>query len=204
MTTEKLSTEEQILVAAKEVFMRKGYAGTRMQEVADAAGINKAMLHYYYRSKEKLFRVILTEAMQIIEPMLVRAISSDKTVLEKLEDLVRGYLAILKDKPYLPLFVMHELSQNQGQFIRERIDTRLHAPAALGFMQQVIEEAEAGKIRSVHPLHLMMNTMSMIIFPFVARPMIETVAGVQGGEVDDMLAEREQHILDFLRRALQP
>ena len=201
---EKISTEEKILLAAKDVFMRKGYAGTRMQEVADAAGINKAMLHYYFRSKEKLFRVILTEATEIIAPMLVRAISSEKSVMDKIEDLVRGYIAILKERPYLPLFVVHELSQNQGAFMRETLQKDTQQPAMLGFIQQVIEEGEAGTIRKVNPLTLVMNTMSMVVFPYVARPMIEVMTDTQGITFDMLMADRAEEIIDFIHRSLQP
>ena len=201
---EKISTEERILRAAKDVFMRKGYAGTRMQEVADAAGINKAMLHYYFRSKEKLFRVILTEATSIIAPMLARAVSSDKNVLDKIEDLVRGYVAILRERPYLPLFVVHELSQNQGAFMRETLQRDTQQPAMLGFIQQVIAEGEAGTIRRVNPLTLVMNTMSMVVFPFVARPMIEVMTDTQGMTFDDLMADRADEVVDFIHRSLQP
>ncbi len=201
-TDKQQNTEEKILEAAKAVFMQKGYTGTRMQEVADKAGINKAMLHYYFRSKEKLFRVILTEAMEVIQPMTIRCISGDKPVLEKLEDLVSNHLEVLLERPHLPMFVMHELSQNQGAFMTENIASGQAPAAMLNFFQQVIEEGERGLIRKVNPIHLLMNTMSMIIFPFIARPIVTTVAGIQGDPFQPILAERKAEIVQFIRASL--
>jgi TetR/AcrR family transcriptional regulator len=203
-TTDKITTEERILAAAKTVFTQKGYAGTRMQEVADTAGINKAMLHYYFRSKEKLFRVILSEALNVLAPVVLRVLKSDKDVLGKLEDMVNNYLQILLDRPHLPLFVMHELSQNQGSFVKEMMKSQNTQPYVMAFFQQVIEEGEQGKIRKVDPIHLMMNTMSMIVFPFISWPMITTAAGMPEEMFQPILEQRKEQIMDFLRAALRP
>ncbi|MEM9527828.1 MAG: TetR/AcrR family transcriptional regulator [Bacteroidota bacterium] len=199
-----LSTEETILAAAEKIFMEKGYTGTRMQEVADAANINKAMLHYYFRSKEKLFRVILTKAMNVIAPIVITCLSSDKDVLGKLEEMVTKHLAVLLERPHLPMFVMHELSQNQGAFITEVIAAKEAQPLMMRFFQQVIEEGEAGKIRKVDPIHLLLNTMSMTVFPFIARPMLATITGLQGDPFRPVLEQRREEILKFLRIALAP
>jgi TetR/AcrR family transcriptional regulator len=201
-TTDKITTEERILAAAKTVFTQKGYAGTRMQEVADTAGINKAMLHYYFRSKEKLFRVILSEALNVLAPVVLRVLKSDKDVLGKLEDMVNNYLQILLDRPHLPLFVMHELSQNQGSFVTEMMKSQNTQPYVMAFFQQVIEEGEQGKIRKVDPIHLMMNTMSMIVFPFISWPMITTATGIPEEMFQPLLEQRKAQIMDFLRAAL--
>ena len=201
-TTDKLTTEERILAAAKTVFTQKGYSGARMQEVADVAGINKAMLHYYFRSKEKLFQVILSEALNVLSPVVLRVLQSDQDVMGKLEDLVSGYIQILLDRPHMPLFVMHELSQNQGKFVTETMKAQQTQPQVMAFFQQVIEEGEAGKIRKVDPIHLMMNTMSMIIFPFISRPMISTATGIPDEMFQPILEQRKEQIMDFLRAAL--
>jgi len=174
------STKATILEAAKDVFVQKGYTGTRMQEIADKAGINKAMLHYYFGSKEKLFRVILTEATSLLAPMVARSLSSDKDVKGKLEDLITNHIAILLERPHLPMFVIHELSQNQGRFMHEMAVKGNFHLLMLGFAQQVVEEGEAGKIRRVNPIHLLINVMSMTVFPFIMPPVIVTVTKMPG------------------------
>jgi AcrR family transcriptional regulator len=198
------STKATILDAAKEVFMQKGYTGTRTQEIADKAGINKAMLHYYYGNKEKLFRVILTEAIQLIAPMIIRSLSSDKDVRGKLEDLVTNHIAILLDRPHLPMFVMHELSQNQGKFITEMVAGEQIQPVMLGFFQQVVEEGEAGIIRKVNPIHLLINVMSMTVFPFVMRPIISSIAQLPVIGYRTVLEERAAQTIEFVHAALRP
>ena len=198
------TTEDKILEAARVVFFEKGYAATRTQEIADRAGINKALLHYYYRSKEKLFRRILTEAMDEMIPSLTASLVGEKDVLGKLEDLVHNHLEVLLERPYLPMFVMHELGQNQGQFMREQAQKRQAAPALLAFVQQIAEETASGKIRPVHPLHLMLNAMSMVIFPFMARPMVGALADLPKDTFENLMEGRKEAIVSFLRHALKP
>jgi AcrR family transcriptional regulator len=198
------STKDTILDAAKEVFMQKGYSGTRTQEIADKAGINKAMLHYYFGNKEKLFQVILTEATQLIAPMVVRSLSSDKDINGKLEDLVTNHVAILLDRPHLPMFVMHELSQNQGAFLTEMVDRHKVEPVMLAFFQQVQEAGESGKIRKVDPVHLLVNVISMTVFPFIMRPMVTRIAEIPKSGYRSVLEQRVSEIIEFVQAALRP
>ncbi|OAV44051.1 TetR/AcrR family transcriptional regulator [Lewinella sp. 4G2] len=197
-------TEEKILQAAEKIFQEKGYAGTRMQAVADEAGINKAMLHYYFRSKEKLFRVILTKAINEVSPVLISSLNSDKDVMGKLRDLVANHIRLLLERPHLPLFIMHELSQNQGKFVTD-MAMQTDAPTTImGFFQQVMEEGQAGKIRLINPIHLILNVMSLVVFPFVARPMVVTVAGVPEEMFRQVLEERTEEVLAFVAGGLRP
>ena len=201
--TKTNTTEENILAAAKRVFIRKGYAGARMQEVADEAGINKAMLHYYFRSKDKLFQVILAEATATVSGLLYRHLGSDAPLFDKLEELTREYVQLLIDNPHLPLFVMNELSQNRGEFIRSALDER-KAAGMLKFFQQVAEEAQAGTIRPVAPLHLVFHLMGMIIFPFIAGPIIKQGTGMDDEAYDFFMGQRAEEIMVAMRRYLAP
>ncbi|MEL7163451.1 MAG: TetR/AcrR family transcriptional regulator, partial [Bacteroidota bacterium] len=167
-------------------------------------GINKAMLHYYFRSKEKLFRVILTEAIELIAPMMAETLGSEAPIMTKLQRMVERYVALLLEHPHLPLFVMHEISQNQASFIREMRHRERMREIFPAFAQQLAEEIATGKIREIHPVHLIMNTMSMIVFPFIAAPMVQTMSDLPKEAIDQILAERSEQINDFLRRAMQP
>lgn len=201
---EALSTEETILAAAKDIFMRKGFAGTRMQEVADEAGINKAMLHYYFRSKEKLFKVILSEAIDAMAPVIMRSLSTEKGVLAKIEDLVTNHISLLLERPYMPLFVMHELSQNRGQFVSDMMERHNAQPLLMAFFQQVLEEVASGEIREINPLHLLMNTMSLTVFPFIMQPMITTAVGIPDEMFQEVLVQRKKEVIDFIHASLRP
>jgi len=114
-----LSTEQKILEAARQVFFDKGMHGARMQDIADKAGINKAMLHYYFRSKDKLFETIFTDASNHFFPMLNAIIDSDKTVFEKIEVLCIEYINQVGKMPYLPVFILSEASRQQQVFLKK-------------------------------------------------------------------------------------
>ena len=110
------NTEEKILEAAKQVFQIKGLAGARMQEIADVAGINKALLHYYFRTKEKLFTVIFRFALKELQPQVIGILNSDLSLEDKIRAFVEKYLNIIKKNPSLPQFVINQLNQNPDSF----------------------------------------------------------------------------------------
>ena len=197
------NTEQNILEAAKKVFTKRGYAGARMQEIADEASINKAMLHYYYRSKEKLFKVILEETMTGVINQFADALDKEGSVLEKIETVVRVYISNLRKSPHLPLFVLHELSQNRIHFlegIKGRVD---HMPNFLSFFQQILTEQQEGKIKAIPPIHLLLNIMSMCVFPFVAKPLFCNLMEIPEKQFDEMMEQRVGEITSFVTSALE-
>ncbi|MEO1260211.1 MAG: TetR/AcrR family transcriptional regulator [Bacteroidota bacterium] len=197
------TTEQLILEKAKEVFMQKGFAGARMQEIADAAGINKAMLHYYFRNKEKLFKVIIEEVVQTLAPKLGAALHGDDPVTEKLEKVIRLYIAMIKENPYMPMFLMHELSQNRAEFISVMKRRVAGFPDFPAFFMQVIQEQQAGKIKPINPIHLMMNIMGMVVFPFIAKPVVVNLLDLPGAQFDAMMQDRADIVVGFMKNALR-
>lgn len=196
------TSEQAILEAAKKVFMQRGYAGARMQEIADEAGINKAMLHYYFRSKEKLFRVIFEETAMDLLPKLGLALEGEGGVLEKLEKIVRIYVSVIQENPHIPMFILHELSQNRAEFINTVKRKAEHFPNLPAFFGQIMEEQAAGQIKDVPPLHLMLNVMGMVIFPFLARPVVTNLVGMPAEQYDAALEDRADVVVAFLKNAL--
>jgi AcrR family transcriptional regulator len=202
--TQQQSTEAVILEAAKRVFLRKGYAGSRMQEVADEAHINKAMLHYYFRSKERLFGRILSEAMNRLHPLVQQALSAPGlSIEEKLGLVVDHHIDLIMEEPHLPLFIIHELSQRREQFI-EDFAARADRKVMLGFVQQVFAEQEAGKIAAVNPIHLILNTMSLTVFPFIAGPLLQATSGLPEKAYRQVLSERKTEVKRVIAALLQP
>ena len=198
------TTEQIILERAKKVFMQKGFAGARMQEIADAAGINKAMLHYYFRSKEQLFKVIVEEIMQGLIPQLGDALAGEGSVIEKLEKVIRLYISIIGENPFVPLFVLHELSQNRTSFITTMKKKAARFPNFPAFFLQVLQEQAEAKIKQVQPVHLIMNVMGMVVFPFIARPMVINLVGIPAEQFDEMMHDRADVVVDFMKNALKP
>ena len=112
------ATELKILAAARKVFIRKGLDGARMQEIANEAGINKALVHYYFRNKQKLFEAVFIEAFGKFLPQVSEVIMQEISLIEKIEAVVSRYIDFLQKNPYLPNFVLNELSHEPGNLIK--------------------------------------------------------------------------------------
>lgn len=191
------STEQKILVAAKQVFIEKGLAGARMQDIADRAGINKALLHYYFRSKDRLFEVIFLEAVQRFLPRVNILFESDQPLFEKIRDFIRTYIDMLIENPYLPSFVLHELHKQEPTEFLQRIWNGKQ-PAIHKFIEQVNKEAAAGIIKPVSPVNLMLNMVSMCIFPFVGKPMAKMVWQLNDKQFLQLMHERKTSVAEFV------
>lgn len=197
----KDNTEQRILEAAKKVFLRKGMSGARMQDIADEAGINKAMLHYYFRSKEKLFAEIFSELSQSFFPRLVMIFESKETLFKKIEMFVSEYIEQMKQTPYLPIFVLNEVNRQPEVLIKKMLGG--NKPPIGKFIENVTSEIKKGTIKPVNPFQLLLNIISLCIFPFVGRPMFQLLANVEKGVFDKMLEERKKEVPKFIIDAIK-
>ncbi|RMG87088.1 MAG: TetR/AcrR family transcriptional regulator [Bacteroidetes bacterium] len=196
-------TEQQILEVARRHFVQKGYAGARMQEIADDAGINKAMLHYYFRSKERLYDQVIQDTLDMLLPRLAAAIGGGGTFFERLEQMVSVYIDTLLEHPEIPVFLMSELSGKRAQFV-EKIKQRAgHFPAIQSFLGQAVLEMEAGHIRRFPPAHLILNIVGMTVFPFMAKPVFCTIMNFPEANFEALMRERKTLIVQFIRDALR-
>ena len=198
----ELSTEEKILNAAKEVFTKKGFAATRMQEIADVADINKGLLHYHFRSKNQLFRAVFDEAFDQFALLINKVFAADMPLFEKIEAFVNQYMDILIDNPALPSFVINELNQKGDAFVQDLM-SRKNKPNPLPLIGQVQMEVQAGRIRAVNPFHLVLNMLSMCAFPFIARPLFQGIAQVDDPTYLKLMENRKQEIIDFIHSAIR-
>ncbi len=191
------TTEEKILAAAKTIFVIKGMAGARMQDIADEAGINKALLHYYFHSKEKLFEKIFAEAAQKLFPKINEVFSSDVPLFEKITQFCGEYITVVMENPYLPLFVLNEINRDP-KFFLEKIMKGGIKPNPEKFLAQIEAEVKKGSINPVSPLQLLMNMLSMTIFPFVAKPMMQRVLGLDELQYQSVMEQRKKEIPRFI------
>ena len=190
-------TEERILSAARAVFMKKGMAGARMQDIADEAGINKAMLHYYFTDKDKLFEVIFLAEAQKFFPKINLIFQSDNSLFEKIEQFVYEYIDEMLKNPYLPWFVMNEINRDPDNFMY-RVMGKKNLPNPSAFLLQIEKEVKKGNIKQIKPMHLLMNLLSMTIFPFVARPMMQRNLGMNDGQFMEAMEQRKKEIPAFI------
>jgi AcrR family transcriptional regulator len=170
-------TRMKIYESARKVFRAKGYAGARMQEIADEAGINKALLHYYFESKEKLFETIFFETVQSFLGNAAMTLNNPSTSWkEKIYEVAGKYTDFLKANPEIPLFVISELTRKNDSFF-----TQLPIPKMLEesfFIYQLQEAQQKGEIAPVAPLQIIVSMISGLVFPFVARPMVQLIGGL--------------------------
>ncbi len=169
MEAKKDSTEEKILDAAKTVFIAKGMDGARMQEIADEAGINKALLHYYFRSKERLFEAIFSQIVKYAFPEISRIIASDEPIVSKIEQVIDAYLGLLLKHPFIPGFIMKELSRDPSGLFKMVVKFGFNPQIVLDQIQKAMDN---GEIKKMDPRHLVVNIISMCVFPFAARPIL--------------------------------
>lgn len=194
------TTESRILRAANEVFVKKGFEGARMQEIADAAGINKSLLHYYFRNKDTLFSAVFTQAFQEIIPQINEVISSEASLLDKIHAFVEKYTAFLLEHPHLPLFILGEIQRNPTSITDtfKSNDKRIHE-----FIWQVLAETQQGKINPMPPEHIFVNILSLSVFPIIARPILQSILFNDDEEkFEKFIQERPEAITQFFRLAL--
>jgi len=201
MVKKDSNTEEKIIEAAEKVFIEKGMAGARMQEIANEAGINKALLHYYYRSKEKLFGIIFKVAFKTFIPNLLGVFDGEEDFFTKLRKFIKTYLGIIERNPHIPSFILHEISHNPKNLagIIKEMDINIEF-----IQEQIIDEIEKGNIRPISPAHLLINIISLCVFPIAAKPMISSII-FKGNEneYNKMLEERKDHVSDFIINSIK-
>ena len=193
------NTESQILKAAREIFIAKGLDGARMQEIADLAGINKALLHYYFRTKEKLFEAVFIEVAANLFPAIKQVLAAELAIKEKITFFVKVYLTGISENPFIPAFVINTLNSDPDRFLKYLMKSGIN-PRQL--QNQIDKEAALGLIRPVKAEHLVVNIVAMCIFPFVARPILQTMFSMNNEEYQIYLESRQNEIVDFVLKAI--
>lgn len=203
MTQKDLNTEEKIFEAAKEVFTVKGYAAARMQEIADKAGINKALLHYYYRSKSKLFQKIF----QKVFATFLLNITSIFTENLPLDDLIRKfvdvYLTQISKNPQVPNFIINELHQNSAE-VFDMFDTMPIRKNIMHLQARIDKEIEAGTLVPMNAMDLIINLLSMTLFPIIVKPLLSYNFQLDQEKFNELIERRKKSIPEFVIRSIRP
>lgn len=195
------NTENKILSAAKHIFQVKGMSGARMQEIADEAGINKAMLHYYYRSKQLLFEAVFKNAFSLLAPQLNAILNNDSSIEEKIRSFTHNYISFIAKHPYLPNFVIQELNQNPS-FI-EKIQQSSGFPTLDKFNAQVEKEIKSGRLKPINGKQLFVHIISLNIFPFVAKPLIKGFLKLDDEGFQKLLEQRKIEVSEFIINSIK-
>ena len=196
-----LTTEQKILEAARKIFLAKGLDGARMQDIADEAGINKAMLHYYFRSKDKLFEQIFAEVAGHFLPKIMAIFESEKSLFEKIETFCHEYISQVVQTPYVPIFILNEINRHPEDFLKKLFRNQM--PPVQKMVKQLEKENEQGIIKKVEPLQLLLNVLSLCIFPFVAKPMIQIITGMDGTGFNEMMEQRKREVSTLIINSIK-
>ena len=187
------STEEKIKAAARVVFHRKGFAAARTRDIAEEAGINLALLNYYFRSKEKLFVLVMIETLTEFFGSVSVIINNPETNFEeKIEQFAAGYIDLIFREPDIPLFIMSEIRNNPEQLL-QKVDIGKTVFNSV-FIHQFAEAVEQGKIKDQNFLHFMMNFIGLIVFPFIAKPLLQAISGLNEDQFNALIEERKKLI----------
>ncbi len=199
--TKDSSTEEKILNAAKRIFESKGMAGARMQEIADSAKINKALLHYYYRSKQLLFEAVFTIAFNKIAPKIKDILNSDQPLFVKIQEFSKNYNTFIIKHPYLPNFILQELNRDP-EFVKKLFANKMF-PDIQKFKNQITQDVKNGKIRPIDAEQLFINILSLNIFPFIGAPLIKGFINASDRYYKAILEKRKTDVADFIINAIK-
>jgi len=186
--TKEASTEQKIKEAARKLFTQKGFAATRTRDIAEEAGINLALLNYYFRSKQKLFDLIMLENFrQFIGGISANFTDETLTMEEKVKKVVNGYIDFLSEFPDLPLFILNEIQGNPSA-LTVRLSEEL-APARRMFFQQLVDSKKEGKT-TLDPFQFIANLVGLSVFPFVAKPLLQRVLNVSDEQFKAYMDDR--------------
>jgi AcrR family transcriptional regulator len=205
MSPPKNDTEARILEAAHTVFVRQGTRAASLKDIAQEADVNQALLHYYFRDKETLADTVFRQVASEFIPRIQEAFVAEQPIEEKVETIVERYVELIRENPYLPFYIVGELNQNPEE-MKDRIRSMGLAPFEDldRLEEQLQEEAEAGELRPISAEEFIVNLLSLCIFPFIARPLIEGMFGMDGDAFEQFIDDRKEALPEFFMDALRP
>ena len=196
------NTEALILEAAKDVFQHKGMDGARMQEIANKAGINKAMLHYYYRSKQKLFEAVFKSAINLMAPKVVEIINTEEHLFDKIRNFTDKYITFISQHSYIPLFIINELRRNP-EILKATLDKNFDASVKEKLKKQIEELIQNKEIKPISADQLFLDVISLCVFPVITKPLMTTILDKTNKQYDELINRRKKYVADFIINAIK-
>jgi TetR/AcrR family transcriptional regulator len=197
-------TERTIFDAALQVFAREGKRGARMQEIADAADINKAMLHYYFDSKDNLYDAVFSFTMRRFMASFGESLKEAPTFEETLRTFIDGYIEFLRDNQASMRLMVHE-NLAGGTLFAEKLHAfkqRDNFPPKI-LIETIESAAASGEIRPVDPDQTVVSVVSSCLFFFVTRPTVEVIHLEAEEDWDTFVEDRKEHVFDLIYHGLE-
>ena len=195
------TTEEKIYDAARRIFILKGMEGARMQEIADKAGMNKALLHYYFRSKENLFKAVFKDIFTKFFSKVKETLFSDVSLKEKLCVFIDNYIDLIQANPYVPQFIINEINRDPQVLKTLMFESEIDPKKIL---ELFYNEINSNNLSKIDPKHIVVSLLGMLIFPFVARPLLQMVYFNDDQEVyNKFLNERKEVVKNMILKMIE-
>lgn len=196
-SADSASTEEKIKEAARKVFLKKGFSATRTRDIAEEAGINLALLNYYFRSKQKLFEEVMKEKIQTLLMSVIPVLNDSTITLEKkIELIVSNYIAVLSKNNDLPIFVLNELRKEDASFISK-------LPVGKAILQTSFIQQLKAQQKEIDPIHFFISLLGLIVFPFVAKPILTQSGILSEKKFQALIQERKELIPIWMKAILE-
>jgi len=198
MSVKDSKTEQLIKDTAKRIFLTEGKMFATTQCIADAAGVNRTLLHYYFRSKDVLFNMVFKEALAKLRQRLHEALISEAPFTQKIENYIRVYFEELIESPYLEPFIILQLNQEPAKYGelfspieggKERMDN---------FLNEIQHEMDKGTIQQMKPIHFFMNLFSLMAYPLIAKPIYLNMFNIKEDAFSTLFQERKQIIMSLI------
>jgi AcrR family transcriptional regulator len=195
------STEEKIHEAARRIFILKGMEGARMQEIADEAGINKALLHYYFRSKENLFKAVFKDIFSKFFLKVRDKLFSDISAKEKLIVFIDNYIDMIQANPYVPQFIINEINRDPMVLKTLMFESGIEPQKIL---EMFLNQVQSSNLSKLDPRHIVVSLLGMLIFPFAARPLLQMVYFNDDQEAyTRFLSERKEIVKNMIFKLIE-
>lgn len=189
------NTETQIKEAAKKLFFVEGHLHATTQEIADAAGVNRTLLNYYFRSRDELFNQVYLEARAEIHEKLRALLTVDLPFKEKVCNFIREFSKDLQKTPYSEAFMVTEINDCRKPLPHYKKGRESVIPS---FLEEIKAEMEKGTIRKMHPLNFLMNIFALISHPILVRPLYQEILELSKDEFEKIACERNDLIIDMM------
>jgi len=202
--SEANSTEKAILQAAEREFLTKGLVSSKTTEIAKAAGVTHAMLHYYFRTKDNLFEQVFQEKVKILVGSFNALLVDEGPILERVQKGIEAHFEVLRANPLLPRFIVNEIITNVQ---RKESYMRMLVPILKSIFERIEpvlrEEAEKGTIRYIAPLDLLLNAISLNAFVFMASPLMESLVQGDSTQLEAFLNHRKEENVTLILARLR-
>ncbi len=195
-------TRSHIKEAAKRVFLQKGYEGARMRDIAEEAQINKGLLHYYFKSKKRLFMEVLGEVIQSLSPDFDAIVLLDVGLEEKIALFVDLYVETLIKNPIIPPFIVGELQRDPDTLIKELSELQGRADLE-GLFLMFQREIDSGHIRATSPVQAFMNIPALCVFPFLMKPALIRLMPMNEEAFNNLMRIRKREVTDMIINSLK-